>query len=174
MFISIEPWKKFSFVVALTAMVNAGCSGTDSGGAGEGNSSGGAAPVGGQPADDGGVGSDPGPSMSLTRTECAAAGGTEVGDPGNGMTHRPGFLCPESGEPPIGTIRPQDGEPIAIEGSVCCGGKAASGGTDDCTAIRCFRAVECVKECGGEVIQAGCCPCPKGSFDSLECNAPTR
>ncbi len=26
----------------------------------------------------------------------------------------------------------------------------------------CVRAVDCVRECGGDVVQSGCCPCPDG------------
>lgn len=33
----------------------------------------------------------------------------------------------------------------------------------------CFRAVECVERCGGPVLQSSCCPCPSGTFDSIEC-----
>ncbi len=42
------------------------------------------------------------------------------------------------------------------------------GGTgDDCG--QCLRAVTCVKECGGMVVQSGCCPCPEGTFDDISC-----
>ncbi len=51
------------------------------------------------------------PSMSAE--ECTAAGGTVVGDIGDGATQRPDYVC-ESGQPPIGTV------PLGIEGSVCC------------------------------------------------------
>lgn len=44
-------------------------------------------------------------------------------------------------------------------------GTGGSGG--DCG--ECFRAVNCVKECGGEVLQSGCCPCPPGTFDDISC-----
>ncbi len=50
----------------------------------------------------------------LTPEECAAQGGTLVGDIGDGATHRPDFLCPD-GAPPIANV------PLGIEGSVCCG-----------------------------------------------------
>ncbi|MFO0755646.1 MAG: hypothetical protein U0359_04110 [Byssovorax sp.] len=44
-----------------------------------------------------------------------------------------------------------------------------SGGTGgDCG--ECFRAVNCVKECGGAVLQSGCCPCPQGTFDDIACS----
>ncbi|HEY8378070.1 MAG TPA: hypothetical protein VIK91_16345 [Nannocystis sp.] len=57
---------------------------------------------------------------SLTSAECEAKGGKVVGDIGDGAIHRPDYRC-ENGQPPIGTIRAAEGEPIAVEGSVCCG-----------------------------------------------------
>jgi hypothetical protein len=57
---------------------------------------------------------------SLTTAECEAQGGMVVGDIGDGAIHRPDYVCEASGKPPIGTIRPVEGEPIAVEGSVCC------------------------------------------------------
>ena len=55
----------------------------------------------------------------LSRAECTDRGGVVVGDIGDGAIHDPNYLC-SNGEPPIGTIVPQPGEPIAIEGEVCC------------------------------------------------------
>lgn len=55
----------------------------------------------------------------LTRAECEAKGGSIVGDIGNGAIHRPDYTC-ASGQPPLGSIRPAEGEPIATEGEVCC------------------------------------------------------
>lgn len=52
---------------------------------------------------------------TMTDAECTAAGGTVVGDIGDGAIHRPEYRC-ENGQAPIGTI------PVGIEGSVCCGG----------------------------------------------------
>jgi len=63
-----------------------------------------------------GVGAE-GPS--LTSAECEAKGGRVVGDIGDGAIHRPDYTC-EGGQPPIASIRPAEGEPVAIEGSVCC------------------------------------------------------
>jgi hypothetical protein len=40
-----------------------------------------------------------------------------------------------------------------------------------CGIPECFRAVLCVAECGGEVLQSGCCPCPEGTFDSIVCGS---
>lgn len=56
---------------------------------------------------------------SLTTAECQERGGRIVGDIGDGAIHRPDYTC-ESGQPPIGSIKPVEGEPIAVEGSVCC------------------------------------------------------
>lgn len=65
---------------------------------------------------------EPAPSSeraSLTTEECTAQGGQVVGDIGDGATQRPDYVCP-SGKPPFGNIAPAEGEPVAIEGSVCC------------------------------------------------------
>ncbi len=56
---------------------------------------------------------------TMTRAECEAKEGRVVGDIGDGAIHRPDYTC-ESGQPPIATIRPGEGEPIASEGAVCC------------------------------------------------------
>lgn len=50
---------------------------------------------------------------SMTAEECEAAGGSVVGDIGDGAIHRPDYVCP-SGQPPVGSI------PLGVEGSVCC------------------------------------------------------
>ena len=55
----------------------------------------------------------------MTADECTASGGTVVGDIGDGAIHRPDYKCP-SGKPPSGKIIAAEGEPVAIEGSVCC------------------------------------------------------
>ena len=57
--------------------------------------------------------------VELTAEACAAAGGTVVGDIGDGAIHRPDYVC-ESGAKPTGSIRPPEGGPMAVEGSVCC------------------------------------------------------
>jgi hypothetical protein len=46
---------------------------------------------------------------------------------------------------------------------------AGCGDGGGCPIEECYRAVRCVEECGGPVVQSGCCPCPEGSFDDLEC-----
>ena len=60
------------------------------------------------------------PRPELSRAECTASGGMVIGDIGNGAIHEPDYRC-SNGKPPLGTIVPQPGEPIAIEGEVCCG-----------------------------------------------------
>ncbi len=55
----------------------------------------------------------------LTTAECEAKSGRVVGDIGDGAIHRPDYTC-EGGQKPIGSIKPGEGEPVAIEGSVCC------------------------------------------------------
>lgn len=56
---------------------------------------------------------------NLTRAECISRGGSVIGDIGDGSTQRPDYRC-ESGVSPIGAITFLEGEPIAIEGEVCC------------------------------------------------------
>jgi hypothetical protein len=56
----------------------------------------------------------------ITAAACEAQGGKVVGDIGDGAIHRPEYKCAESGEAPIGSIIPDAGGPVAIEGSVCC------------------------------------------------------
>lgn len=56
----------------------------------------------------------------LSAAECEAQGGQVVGDIGDGAIHRPGYLCPDSGEEPLGSIMAEGGGPIPVEGSVCC------------------------------------------------------
>jgi hypothetical protein len=38
-----------------------------------------------------------------------------------------------------------------------------------CDLFQCFRAIQCVERCGGPVRSSGCCPCPEGQFDDLDC-----
>jgi hypothetical protein len=56
---------------------------------------------------------------ALTQEQCEAQGGSVVGDIGDGATQRPDYLC-QGGRPPLGTIAPPAGGPIAVEGAVCC------------------------------------------------------
>lgn len=62
---------------------------------------------------------DSGGRPSLTAEECQAKGGTVVGDIGDGAIHRPDYKC-ASGGAPLGSVKPPEGGPVAIEGSVCC------------------------------------------------------
>lgn len=55
----------------------------------------------------------------ITAADCEAKGGRVVGDIGDGAIHRPDYTC-EGGQPPLGSITPTEGGPIAVEGSVCC------------------------------------------------------
>jgi len=59
--------------------------------------------------------------IQMTAQECSQVGGVIVGDIGDGRIHKSDYLC-QNGETPLGTIVPREGEPIAIEGAVCCGG----------------------------------------------------
>ena len=56
----------------------------------------------------------------MSAAECEAQGGRVVGDIGDGAIHQPDYVCPDSGEPPMGSITPEAGGPVAVEGSVCC------------------------------------------------------
>ncbi len=69
----------------------------------------------------GDAGETPAAGESLSAAECEAAGGTVVGDIGNGAIFKPGYTCPQSGQAPLGRIEADPGGPIAVEGSVCCG-----------------------------------------------------
>jgi hypothetical protein len=48
--------------------------------------------------------------------------------------------------------------------------QVGSGGSGDCGTIQCIRAIECVESCGGPVESSGCCPCPTGTFDQIQCS----
>lgn len=69
-------------------------------------------------------GAPPAPTSrdGITASDCEARGGTVVGDIGDGAIHRPDYRCPATNEPPLGSIEPEPGGPIAVEGSVCCPG----------------------------------------------------
>jgi hypothetical protein len=58
---------------------------------------------------------------SISTADCEAQGGEVVGDIGDGAVHRSDYVC-ASGGPPIGSIanNAAAGEPVAVEGSVCC------------------------------------------------------
>jgi len=58
----------------------------------------------------------------ISRQECIDQGGDVVGDIGNGAIFQPDYLCATNDEAPSDTVVAQDGELIAIEGEVCCGG----------------------------------------------------
>jgi hypothetical protein len=67
-----------------------------------------------------GQGDAPAGRAPLTAAQCEAEGGKVVGDIGDGATQRPEYRCPGSGEPPIGNVVAEAGQPVAIEGAVCC------------------------------------------------------
>lgn len=56
---------------------------------------------------------------SMTAAECEAKQGRVIGDIGDGAIHRPDYRC-EGGQPPLASVRATEGEPVAIEGQVCC------------------------------------------------------
>lgn len=66
---------------------------------------------------------DDGSVETLSNAECDEREGIIVGDIGDGAIFKPDYLC-SNGQPPIATIVPAEGEPIASEGAVCCGGLA--------------------------------------------------
>ncbi len=103
----------------LGLLLASGCSNTTAD-----DGAGGATPPGpAQPSDpppgDPPPGDPPTERPSMTAAECQGQSGSVVGDIGNGAIHRPDYLC-DNGKPPIGTIVPTEGEPIASEGAVCC------------------------------------------------------
>jgi hypothetical protein len=63
---------------------------------------------------------DAGARASFTVAQCQDAGGEVVGDIGNGAIYRPEYRCPRSGEPPLGRIATEAGQPMGVEGAVCC------------------------------------------------------
>lgn len=67
------------------------------------------------------VGND-GPEATLTASECVDAGGAVVGDIGNGAIFEPDYVCESNGEAPTARIKAEEGGPMGVEGSVCCGG----------------------------------------------------
>jgi len=58
---------------------------------------------------------------SFTRQECVDQGGSVVGDIGDGAIYQENYRCESNGAPPVANIVPAEGEPVAIEGEVCCG-----------------------------------------------------
>lgn len=58
---------------------------------------------------------------AVTPGECEAQGGSVMGDIGDGATRREDFVCP-SGKPPLGNIAPPAGDPMPVEGAICCPG----------------------------------------------------
>jgi hypothetical protein len=60
-------------------------------------------------------------NCQISRQDCIDQGGQVVGDIGNGAIFLPTFLCESNGLPPIDEVIASPGEPIAIEGEVCCG-----------------------------------------------------
>lgn len=80
-------------------------------------------PTGSTPPDPAPTPSTGGERQTLTSAECEAKSGRVVGDIGDGAIHRPDYTC-EGGQPPLGNIRTVEGEPVPIEGAVCCPGPA--------------------------------------------------
>lgn len=59
---------------------------------------------------------------AISRQECTDQGGVVVGDIGNGAIFASDYVCEINNEPPTDRVVAQEGEPIASEGEVCCGG----------------------------------------------------
>lgn len=55
----------------------------------------------------------------LTSAQCQEQGGTIVGDIGNGAIFEPDYVC-ASGVKPFANIFAGEGEPVAVDGAVCC------------------------------------------------------
>ena len=63
------------------------------------------------------------PGLSeVSRQECQEQGGQVVGDIGDGAIFGSDYLCEVNNLPPTDVVVSNSGEPIAIEGEVCCGG----------------------------------------------------
>lgn len=63
-----------------------------------------------------------GPEDSVTAAECTDGGGTVVGDIGDGAIFKSDYTCESNGEAPTARIKAEEGGPMGVEGSVCCGG----------------------------------------------------
>lgn len=65
--------------------------------------------------------------VEVSPEECEEQGGEVVGDIGNGAIFEEDYVCPTNGEPPFAVVVRGEGEPIAIEGEVCCGTSRTNG-----------------------------------------------
>ncbi len=66
-----------------------------------------------------------------------------------------------------------DASPDAASGHDEASVDATSGRSDAraCEQTECFRANQCVSQCGGPVVSSGCCACEAPLFDSFQCDA---
>jgi hypothetical protein len=120
---------------------------------------------------------------NTTATAGNASGASTVTNPTSPTSEPTGTPVPSASSSgpvatePTGTPVPSASSsgPVLSEdsGTPVPSASSSSGGPDappECLGdIFCFRPVDCVATCGGEVLQTGCCPCPEGSFDSIEC-----
>jgi hypothetical protein len=60
---------------------------------------------------------------------------------------------------------------VIAAGLLLLGARCDDAGVADCMIPECYRAINCVEECGGRVIQSSCCACPAGTFDDIDCDA---
>ena len=60
----------------------------------------------------------------VTSEECLSSGGSVIGDIGNGVIFRDGYVCESNGLPPIARIDQSGEDVIMTEGGVCCGPEA--------------------------------------------------
>jgi hypothetical protein len=54
-------------------------------------------------------------------------------------------------------------------GLILAGAGCGESNSEACVIKECYRAVSCVEECGGPVIQSSCCSCPEGTVDEIDC-----
>lgn len=66
--------------------------------------------------------SNGGPETTLTAAECEDAGGSVVGDIGDGAIFKSDYVCESNGKAPTAKIAAEEGGPLGVEGSVCCDG----------------------------------------------------
>ncbi|KAL3913370.1 MAG: hypothetical protein SGILL_006520 [Bacillariaceae sp.] len=93
----------------------------------------------------------------LTRQECVDSNGLVVGDIGNGAIFAADYICDSNGLAPIANIiqpGPESGEPVAVEGEVCCGpaGQQQEIPTDGDTEREEVTRQECTDELNGEIV----------------------
>ncbi len=116
-------------------------------------------------AEDTGSGEDTGTSEDTGGTDTGEAdtGEADTGeaDTGEGDSGEADTGMADTGTPDTGMVDTGTPDTGPVGPGEC---------SDSCTPT-CLRAFTCVKECGGPVMNCGCCTCAPGSIDSIGCPA---